>query len=148
METHTPQFILYLEMVSFRSHSRNNEGLLCQMKGVSEIYHLPMAVCPYGGLNRNAWQPELVHFARHEVLSSVFVSIDRQPRVRFLAARSGIPIRWKDLRGVSDAEAQLNGMSIDESTDSFDLVQGPLVRILMVQLDGNDMYSLLLSTAL
>src|SRR5690606_19464448 len=112
---------------------------LAQMEGVSETYHIPMAVRLHGDLNRDAWQHALnTLFARHEALRSVFVAIDGQPQVRLLPADSGMPIRWKDLRGLLDAESQLEKMSANEATNPFDMAQGPLIRILMIQIDTNE----------
>ncbi|KAK3806970.1 MAG: Non-ribosomal peptide synthetase module [Benniella sp.] len=121
------------------SFSQQRMWFLAQMEGVSETYHISMAVRLYGDLNRDAWQRALdALYARHESLRSVFVAIDGQPQVRLLPAQSGMPIRWKDLRGTSDTESQLERMSTKEDNDSFDLAQGPLIRILMVQLDSKE----------
>jgi len=87
------------------SFSQQRMWFLAQMEGVSETYHMPMAVRLRGVLNRNAWECALnTLFARHESLRSVFVAADGQPRIRLLPPHSGIPIRWDDLQGTSDAE--------------------------------------------
>ncbi|KAF9975510.1 hypothetical protein BGZ65_008229, partial [Modicella reniformis] len=100
---------------------------------------MPLTVRFRGELNREAWQRALdTVFARHEALRSVFVAVDGEPQVRLLPAHSGIPIRWKDLRGVPGAEAQLKRASTDEVNTPFDLARGPLIRVLMVQLDDNE----------
>ncbi|KAK3807015.1 MAG: amino acid adenylation domain protein, partial [Benniella sp.] len=121
------------------SFSQQRMWFLAQMDGISETYHIPSTVRLRGDFNRDAWQRALdTLFARHEALRSVFVAIDGQPRVRLLSPQSGMPIRWEDLRGSPDAESQLEQMSIKEAKDPFDLVAGPLIRVLMVQLDTND----------
>ncbi|KAK3815516.1 MAG: Non-ribosomal peptide synthetase module [Benniella sp.] len=121
------------------SFSQQRMWFLAQMEGVSETYHMPMAVRLHGDLNRDAWQRALdTLFARHEALRSVFVTIDGQPQVRLLSPQSGMPIRWEDLRGSPDTESQFERMSFKEAKDPFDLVQGPLIRVLMVQLDTNE----------
>ncbi|KAK3807010.1 MAG: Non-ribosomal peptide synthetase module [Benniella sp.] len=121
------------------SFSQQRMWFLAQMEGVSETYHMSMAVRLHGDLNRDAWQRALdTVFARHEALRSVFVVNDGQPQVRLLPAQSGMPIRWKDLRGSSDVESLLERMSIKEARDPFDLAKGPLIRVLMVQLDTNE----------
>ncbi|KAK3827397.1 MAG: syringopeptin synthetase C [Benniella sp.] len=121
------------------SFSQQRMWVLAQMEGVSETYHIPMAVRLRGDLNRDAWQNALNSlFARHEALRSVFVAIDGQPQVRLLPADSGMPICWKDLRGSSDVESQLEQMSANEATNPFDLARGPLIRVLMAQIDTHE----------
>ena len=121
------------------SFSQQRLWFLTQMEGTRDTYHIPMVVHLHGDLNRDAWQRALdTLFARHEALRSVFVAIDGQPQVRLLSPQSGMPIRWEDLRGSSDTESQLERMSIKEAKDSFDLAKGPLIRVLMVQLDTNE----------
>ncbi|KAK3805044.1 MAG: syringopeptin synthetase C [Benniella sp.] len=121
------------------SFSQQRMWVLAQMEGVSETYHIPMAVRLRGDLNRDAWQNALNSlFARHEALRSVFVAIDGQPQVRLLPADSGMPICWEDLRGLSDVESQLEQMSANEATNPFDLARGPLIRVLMVQTDTHE----------
>ncbi|KAK3817438.1 MAG: Non-ribosomal peptide synthetase module [Benniella sp.] len=121
------------------SFSQQRMWFLAQMEGVSETYHMSMAVRLHGDLNRDAWQRALdTLFARHESLRSVFVSINGQPHVRLLPAQSGMPIRWVDLRGLSDTESQLERISTKEAKDPFDLAKGPLIRVLMVQLESNE----------
>ncbi|KAF9343997.1 hypothetical protein BGX34_006151, partial [Mortierella sp. NVP85] len=98
-----------------------------------------MAVSLHGDLNRDAWQRALdTLYARHEALRSVFIAIDGQPQVRLLPANSGMSIRWVDLRGTSDAESQLEEMAADEAANPFDLAKGPLIRVLMVQVDSHE----------
>ncbi|KAF9345729.1 hypothetical protein BGX34_004530, partial [Mortierella sp. NVP85] len=121
------------------SFSQQRMWFLSQMEGVSEIYHIPKTVRLRGDLNRDAWQRALdTLFARHEALRSVFVAVDGQPQARLLPAESGMPIRWEDLRGSSDADSQLERMCAEEASSPFDLEQGPLIRILMVQLDSHE----------
>jgi len=121
------------------SFSQQRMWFLGQMEGVRETYHIPMDVRLRGDLNRDAWQRALdTLFARHEALRSVFIANDGQPQLRLLPAHSGMPIRWVDLRGASDTESQLVQMSTKETKDPFDLAQGPLIRVLMVQLGSHE----------
>ncbi|KAK3807086.1 MAG: hypothetical protein J3Q66DRAFT_392743 [Benniella sp.] len=119
------------------SFSQQRMWFLSQMEGVSDTYHIPLAVRLHGDLNRDAWQRALdTLFARHEALRSVFVAIDGQPQVRLLPAQSGMPTRWMDLRSSPDAELELKRNTAKEAKDPFDMAQGPLIRVLMVQLDS------------
>ncbi|KAK3816004.1 MAG: Non-ribosomal peptide synthetase module [Benniella sp.] len=121
------------------SFSQQRMWFIAQMEGTSETYHLPTAVRIRGALDRDALQRALdTLFARHESLRSVFVAVDGQPQVRLLPAHSGMPIRWEDIRGTPDVESQLERMCADEAMNPFDLAKGPLIRVLMVQLDTNE----------
>jgi len=121
------------------SFSQQRMWFLAQMESTSETYHIPMTVRLRGDLNRGAWERALnTLFARHDSLRSVFVAIEGRPQVCLLPAQSGMPIRWKDLQGISDAGSQLEQMITNEAKDSFDLARGPLVRVLMIQLDNKE----------
>ncbi|KAK3823597.1 MAG: Non-ribosomal peptide synthetase module [Benniella sp.] len=121
------------------SFSQQRMWFLAQMKEANEAYHIPVAIRFHGDLDRDAWKRTLdTLYSRHEALRSVFATVNGHPRVRLLPSQSGMPTRWVDLRGTSDAEARLKRMIADESTNPFDLAQGPLIRVLMVQLDSND----------
>ncbi|KAG0240651.1 hypothetical protein BGX31_001789 [Mortierella sp. GBA43] len=126
------------------SFSQQRSWFLTQLDGVSETYHMPVAVRLQGQLDHDAWQRALdTLFARHEALRTVFVTVHSQPRVQLLPAESGIPIRWVDLQGVSDSEAQLKEMSTEEIVRPFDFVHGPLVRAFMARLDNDEYFFLL-----
>ncbi|KAG0210331.1 hypothetical protein BGX31_001928, partial [Mortierella sp. GBA43] len=126
------------------SFSQQRMWFLAQMEGISETYHVPVAVRLYGEINREALQRALdAIFARHEALRSVFVNVDGQPQVRLLSPETGIPIRWEDLRGRRDSEAQLKQMCANEVGTPFDLTKGPLIRALVAQLDSDEYHFLL-----
>ncbi|KAF9346730.1 hypothetical protein BGX34_003688, partial [Mortierella sp. NVP85] len=125
------------------SSSQQRMWFITQMDGTSETYHLPMAIRLHGDLNRDAWERALnTLYARHESLRSVFVAVDGQPQVRLLPANSGMPIAWEDIRGSSDTESQVERMCAEETMRSFDLARGPLIRVLMVQLDNHEYVSM------
>ncbi|KAG0210513.1 hypothetical protein BGX31_001891, partial [Mortierella sp. GBA43] len=121
------------------SFAQQRLWFLAQLDGVSESYHIPMALRLTGCLDREAIQHALdTVFARHEALRTVFVAINGQPHVRVLPSEQGLPIIWKDLQGRPDTEAQLQHMSTQEATTSFDLTCGPLIRATMIQLDKDE----------
>ncbi|ORX82118.1 acetyl-CoA synthetase-like protein, partial [Basidiobolus meristosporus CBS 931.73] len=121
------------------SFSQKRIWFLAQIEGTSEMYHLPTAVHFRGSLNRDAWQCALnTMFSRHEVLRSEFVTVNGQPQVRLLQADSNMPINWKDLSSTPDRVSQLKQMCSNMSMNPFDLARGPLIRVLMVQLDKNE----------
>ncbi|SIT66707.1 amino acid adenylation domain-containing protein [Burkholderia sp. b13] len=127
------------------SFAQQRLWFLAQLDGESDTYHIPLALHVRGPLDRAAWQQALdALLARHEALRSTFVSVEGQPQVQLLPADRGVPLRWHDLRGVPDADAQLSCLTADEARAPFDLVQGPLIRARGIQLADNE-YRLVLT---
>ncbi|KAG0196054.1 hypothetical protein BGX28_000180, partial [Mortierella sp. GBA30] len=117
---------------------------LAQLEGISEAYHVQNTIRLHGHLNLSAWiQAWDELYARHEALRSVFVSTKGHPEVHILPPE-GMPIRWIDLRGALDRDIQLNRLIVKEIHTPFDLAQGPMIRIAMIQI-GDDEHILLVS---
>ncbi|WP_350306988.1 amino acid adenylation domain-containing protein [Photorhabdus viridis] len=127
------------------SFAQQRLWFLTQFDGVSETYHIPMALRLRGQLNMSAWQQALdALFARHEALRSVFVAVDGQPQVELLPAEWGLPMKKYDLRDAPDVDVQLAFLSAQEVEAPFDLARGPLIRSALVQL-ANDEHVFLLT---
>nr|WP_081348047.1 non-ribosomal peptide synthetase [Photorhabdus luminescens] len=127
------------------SFAQQRLWFLAQLKGVSETYHIPMALRLSGQLDIMAWQKALdTLFARHEALRSVFVSVDGQPQVRLLEPDSGLLLSQYDLRGIPDADVVLERLSVEEAHASFDLESGPLIRAALIRIT-DDEYQFLLT---
>ncbi|ETS33665.1 non-ribosomal peptide synthase, partial [Photorhabdus khanii NC19] len=121
------------------SFAQQRLWFLTQLDGVSETYHIPLALRLQGYLDIVAWQQALgTLFARHEALRSVFVAVDGQPQVELLPAASGLPMKKYDLRDTPDGDAQLVFLSTQEANAPFDLAGGPLIRSALVQLADDD----------
>ncbi|NIE84497.1 MULTISPECIES: non-ribosomal peptide synthetase, partial [unclassified Burkholderia] len=117
------------------SFAQQRLWLLAQIENLSASYHIPIGLRLGGVLDVSAWQQALdALFARHEALRSVFASVDGEPKVRLLAADSGLPVQHHDLRGVADAEAVLARIEGEEARAPFDLAEGPLIRGRLVRL--------------
>ncbi|WP_387468318.1 amino acid adenylation domain-containing protein, partial [Photorhabdus sp. RM323S] len=75
------------------SFAQQRLWFLAQLEGVSETYHIPLALHLRGQLDMVAWRQAWdTVFARHEALRTVFISVDGQPQVRLLAKESGLPL--------------------------------------------------------
>ena len=106
------------------SYSQQRMWFLVQPEGVSETYHIPLAVRFHGRLDLTAWQKALnTLLTRHEVLRIVFINVDGQLKVQILSDQSVLLIRWKDLRGEPDAQVQLKRLADEEANTPFDLAQ-------------------------
>ncbi|MEJ2768461.1 amino acid adenylation domain-containing protein, partial [Mycetohabitans sp. B46] len=126
------------------SFAQQRLWFLAQLDGVSDTYHIPLALRLRGTLNRVAWQRALDGlWTRHEALRSVFLSVDGQPQVQLLPAETGMPMIWHDLRGERDAQAQLVRLSAEAAQAPFDLARGPLIRACGVQLADDEHVMLL-----
>ncbi|SIT78514.1 MULTISPECIES: non-ribosomal peptide synthetase [Burkholderiaceae] len=127
------------------SFAQQRLWFLAQLDGVSDTYHIPLALHVRGSLDRAAWQQALdALFARHEALRSTFVSVDGQPQVQLLPADTGVPLRWHDLRGVPNAPAKLARLRHEVAHAPFDLARGPLIHACGIQV-ADDEYVMLLT---
>ncbi|KAF9367100.1 hypothetical protein BGX21_007832, partial [Mortierella sp. AD011] len=115
------------------------------MDGVSDIYHVPMAIRFHGVLDQVAWKKALdALFARHEALRTIFVSVNGQPKVQLLPADSELPLLFHDLRDDHDKEATAKQLASLDAITHFDLEKGPLVRAQLIQL-AQDEYIFLMT---
>ncbi|QXX96205.1 AMP-binding protein [Serratia marcescens] len=86
------------------SFAQQRLWFLTQLEGMSETYHIPLALSLRGELDPAAWQQSLnALYARHEALRSRFISEDEQPQVSILPV-SSLPLTINDLRGQKDAQ--------------------------------------------
>ncbi|WP_460164101.1 condensation domain-containing protein [Pseudomonas sp. S2_F03] len=77
--------------------------------GISDAYHIPLALSLRGQLNVTALQQALdALWSRHEALRSVFVTQVGEVEVRLLACDQGLPLRRIDLPG-SGSKPSLQG---------------------------------------
>ncbi|MDB6375062.1 amino acid adenylation domain-containing protein, partial [Photorhabdus bodei] len=126
------------------SFAQQRLWFLSQFEGVSETYHIPMALRLRGQLNISVLQQALdTLFSRHEALRSIFISVDGQPQVKLLTSDNRVPLVQHDLRGISDAEVILERLSTEEVYTPFVLSKGPLIRACLIQLTDNEYQFLL-----
>ncbi|MCT8343393.1 non-ribosomal peptide synthase/polyketide synthase [Photorhabdus kleinii] len=127
------------------SFAQQRLWFLAQLEGISETYHIPLALHLHGQLNMTAWQQALnTVFGRHEALRTVFTSVDGQPQVRLLAKESGLPLVQYDLRGHSAADTALEQLCTEAVSAPFELSRGPLIRAVLIRLADEDYQFLLI----
>jgi amino acid adenylation domain-containing protein len=101
--------------------------------GISDAYHIPLALSLRGPLNATVLQQALdALWSRHEALRSVFVTKEGEVEVRLLARDQGLPLRRIDLPG-SGAKAELARLCTEEARAPFDLAAGPLIRACLIR---------------
>ncbi|KAG0199061.1 hypothetical protein BGX28_007605 [Mortierella sp. GBA30] len=120
------------------SFEQQRMWFLAQLDGVSDTYHVPMAMRLRGVLNREAFQRAMSDlFERHEALRSVFVDVNGQSYMRILTPE-GIHVEYIDLQHEVDINGRVAELVAKEIHTSFDLVQGPLIRATIIQTAHND----------
>nr|WP_255705659.1 non-ribosomal peptide synthase/polyketide synthase [Xenorhabdus sp. PB61.4] len=126
------------------SFAQQRLWFLAQLDGVSETYHIPLALHLHGQLDITAWQQALnTVFARHEALRTVFISVDGQPQVRLLAKDRGVPLVQHDLRGNPERDTALEQLYTEAVSAPFDFSQGPFIRAMLIRLTEEDTQFLL-----
>ncbi|CAO3572895.1 unnamed protein product [Mortierella alpina] len=119
------------------SYAQQRLWFLAQLDGVSDIYHIVLAVQLRGQLKLSCLEFALDKLcARHEALRSVFISVRGQPQVKILSSK--VALRIVDLRDAIDRRAQLELWTQKETSEPFDLAKGPLIRALLIQLEDDD----------
>ncbi|CAI2514219.1 Tyrocidine synthase III [Serratia ficaria] len=105
-----------------------------QLEGMSETYHIPLALRLNGDMDLSAWRRSLdALYARHEALRSRFATLDDRPQAHILPA-DGLPLTLHDLRGQQDAQSRARQLAQQQADAPFDLSAGPLVRATLIRL--------------
>ncbi len=119
------------------SYAQQRLWFLNQLEPTSPAYHLANALRLEGPLNVDALERSLREIVgRHESLRTRFVSHEGQP-AQIVSRDSPIALARRDLRHLRDAEqnAAVQELAAEETRRPFDLVQGPLLRTALLQLD-------------
>jgi len=109
-------------------------------------YNIPSAVRLTGSLNLTALERSLNEvFRRHEALRTYFVELDGQPMQK-IAPPATFTLPIVDLRELPSVqrEQKAQNLAVEEAEKPFDLARGPLLRIVLLQLDETE-YVLLLT---
>ncbi len=102
---------------------------LSRLPGVSDAYHLPLAVRLTGPLDDVALARALDTLTdRHEVLRTRFSAAAGEPVGLVDPPGHGFALRYEDLSGLPDQDARLAEVQADEAAGPFDHETGPLAR--------------------
>jgi amino acid adenylation domain-containing protein len=133
------------------SYAQQRLWFLAQMKGVSEVYHIPFGVRLVGRLDRHALGLALDRLVqRHESLRTTFVVVDGEAVQRIADVKDSHfllrdhDLRYDDLRQQADSELGLRQLYEEEAHASFDLEAGPLIRGRLIR-QGEEQYALLIT---
>jgi len=101
----------------------------------SATYNIPLALALTGQLDINALKQSL-HWllARHSALRSYFTHCDGQPAVAICDVEDCPPLGVFDLSELVDLDDEVQRRVNDHAVTSFDLAQGPLIKIDLLRL--------------
>jgi len=112
------------------SWSQQRLWFIDQLAGGSAGYTVLLAMRLHGALDQGALQEAFAAIVRrHEVLRTVFESVDGEPTQRILP-QGKLPLQFIDICGQDreSRETQIRRHQMEEAHTAFDLRLGPLVR--------------------
>ncbi|MGN8278557.1 condensation domain-containing protein, partial [Pseudomonas sp. SMN5] len=119
------------------SYAQERQWFLWQLDRHSAAYHVPTALRLRGALDLDALQRSFdALLARHEILRTLFVE-DAEGLRQVVQARLSLPIEPVMLEGRPD-DAALKALVDAEIGGLFDLRQGPLLRVKLLQITEDD----------
>jgi amino acid adenylation domain-containing protein len=110
-----------------------------QLQPGNKAFNLPVAVRLTGALNVKALEKAFDEIVRrHEILRTVFVSTVGQPLQR-IHSTDKIDLQVVDLSDLLDEEKhkQMQKRLLEHAAAPFDLSEGPLLRVLLLQQDAD-----------
>ncbi|HIP71253.1 MAG TPA: non-ribosomal peptide synthetase, partial [Anaerolineae bacterium] len=122
------------------SFAQQRLWFLDQLEPGNLFYNIPTAVRLHGPLDVAALRQsvdEIIH--RHESLRTAFISIGGEPRQR-IAPELNLPLPVTDLRHLPEAEreAEAERLIKEEAQRPFNLAEGPLLRMHLLQLADDE----------
>jgi len=127
------------------SFAQQRLWFLDQLDPNSPVYNIPVALRLEGDLNIDAFKQSLRELInRHESLRTTFPEQDGQP-VQVIAETIPFPFTQLDLSHYSEEEreAQVQQVALEEALQPFNLSNGPLLRIKLLELKPGDAVILL-----
>ncbi|MDB5100231.1 MAG: Malonyl CoA-acyl carrier protein transacylase, partial [Cyanobacteria bacterium RYN_339] len=112
---------------------------LARLAPDAAAYNIPAAVALEGALDAGALARALdAVVARHAALRTTFVPDEAGEAVQAIAPALVLDLPVIDLRDVpvAEREAEARAIAADEARQPFDLATGPLLRALVLRLDG------------
>ena len=128
------------EMALPLSFGQQRLWFLNQMEPDSALYNIPTAVRLRGVLDVAALEGTFREIIRrHESLRTTFAVADGLP-VQVISKTFDLPLRILDLTNLAESEREAEALRLtnEDAVRSFDLAQGPLLRILLLRLSEED----------
>ncbi len=128
------------------SFAQQRLWFLDQLEPGMSTYNMPAAIRLTGTLDKAALERSINEIVqRHEILRTTFAIVDGQP-VQVIAPQLTLPLPLKDLRSLpfTQREPEVWSMAQEDGTAPFNLAQGPLLRVQLLQI-ADDEHVLLLN---
>ncbi len=120
------------------SYSQRRLWVVDQVYGDSPAYHIVGAFLLKGRLELAALKAVFQTLVdRHESLRTVFITVGSEPRQKILSTLN-ITLEEKDFTGSAQPETDAYKAYLAETVRSFDLKQGPLLRVQLLRLPDID----------
>ncbi|HKR13277.1 MAG TPA: amino acid adenylation domain-containing protein, partial [Pyrinomonadaceae bacterium] len=122
------------------SFAQQRLWFLHQMEPSNAAYNMPLAFRLSGQLETDALQWSLDEIVRrHEILRTTFDLLDGEP-VQLIAGTGNLTLAVTDLSSLppSIGEEEAEMLATEETQRPFDLVNGPLIRALLMRLGANE----------
>ncbi|WP_343690803.1 amino acid adenylation domain-containing protein [Chitinophaga sp.] len=111
------------------SHAQKRLWLIYQLDEARSNYNMPLAFTFRGNMDLAALSAAFdLLVTRHEILRTIFVTDDGEPRQQVLRHGQGFALQVSDLRGKENVYTRLDTLIAAESATVFDLTDGPLYR--------------------
>jgi amino acid adenylation domain-containing protein len=118
------------------SFAQSRLWFLDRMDPDNAIYNMSSAMLLNGRLNMEAFERALSAIVmRHEVLRTTFDIVDGSP-VQIISPTESVPLQVLDWRTVTESKqlVAIQQFAENESEQSFDLTNGPLLRVILIRL--------------
>ncbi len=126
------------------SHAQQRLWFLARLEGASTAYNMPVALKITGGLDRQALrQTFLLLIERHQSLRMCFPAVSGAPSPRILPPYDPLVITDLSRQADGEREASLQRLLSAAAAEPFDLANGPLLRLQLILLPGDEQVLLL-----
>lgn len=118
------------------SNAQRRLWVIDQFEETKGVYNIPNSI-KILGLNREVFEKTIdALIERHEILRTVFVQVDGEPRQKVNSLESsGFRINFVDLTKSENIPFAFKKLKEEESSFEFDLQVGPLFRITLVKIE-------------
>ncbi|MGF1481220.1 MAG: amino acid adenylation domain-containing protein, partial [Cyanophyceae cyanobacterium] len=119
------------------SFAQQRLWFLAQLEAQSTAYSMPAAIHLSGNLQLLALEQAVAEIVqRHEVLRTTFRIVDGVP-VQAIAPSQSFSLSVVDLRSFPEPMREVEQRATSEAQHPFELAQGPLLRVVLLQLGEN-----------
>jgi acyl-CoA synthetase (AMP-forming)/AMP-acid ligase II/acyl carrier protein len=118
------------------SNAQKRLWILDKQEGNHIAYNMPMGYYLNGSLDLKLLELAFSSLlSRHEILRTVFVTVDGEPRQKISEELANFRIRYMDMRNGKEKDILSRKIAAEEFTTAFSLEKGPLFRTCIIRLE-------------